>query len=745
MHKSECLLRLIPSVCPAEDGERWCMTALDGTAVSDNCLRVHCLCCIDRDGIIVALCRIYLIRIPLRRILQQVFALTFILLWVVPLSAQQGIVVPSDSTVRYLEESVIVGHSQSGRYKETIPAQVLGGKDLERLNSLSVADALRYFSGVQLKDYGGVAGLKTVNVRSLGTNHVAVFYDGIQLGNAQNGQTDLGRFSLDDIGEICLYNGQKSDIFQSARDFGSSSSIYITTSEPHFAPGRRYSLKASVKTGSFGLVNPSFRTVYKISDKVSAGISAGWTNATGRYKFRCRGYDSRGRLAYDTTAYRHNGDICATRVEASVHGALSHGKWNMRVYNYNSNRGIPGAVVSNVFSNGERMRDNNFFVQGHFENGWTRQFRSMVNAKFASDYTFYEDKDPRTLFTSNRYRQKEAYVSSANLFSINDFWDVSMSFDFQWNWLDADKFLSVNVVFPQPVRFTEMLSLATALDLGRFKMQASILGYFIQDRARKSDLYDSSRNEASPALTLSYRLIDGKELYLRGFCKRSFRMPTFNDLYYTNSANVWLKPERTLQTDIGVKYSESFDCGFFRNFDIVADGYWNKVDDKIIAYPKGQQFRWTMLNLGKVDIRGVDASASFGFRAGSIELVTKLQYTWQRAVDITDSASSYYKNQIPYVPEHSGTAVVSLYWKGWCLGYTFLYAGERYSQKENVRRNLVQPYYTSDLSVQKSFNLRENVLKASLEVNNLLGQDYEVVLNYPMPKTNFKVSLSIEL
>lgn len=53
MHKSECLLRLIPSVCPAEDGERWCMTALDGTAVSDSCPRVHCLCCIDRDGIVV--------------------------------------------------------------------------------------------------------------------------------------------------------------------------------------------------------------------------------------------------------------------------------------------------------------------------------------------------------------------------------------------------------------------------------------------------------------------------------------------------------------------------------------------------------------------------------------------------------------------------------------------------------------------------------------------------------------------
>ena len=686
-----------------------------------------------------------IIRIPLKQILQHVITLTLIFLWVVPSSAQHGVAVQSDSTMRYLDGSLVVGHSQSRRYKETIPAQVLGGLELERLNSLSVADALRYFSGVQLKDYGGVAGLKTVNVRSLGTNHVAVFYDGIQLGNAQNGQTDLGRFSLDDIGEICLYNGQKSDIFQAARDFGSSSSIYITSSAPRFAYGRKYLLKASVKTGSFGLVNPSFRTAYRFSDKVSAAISAGWTNADGRYRFRCRGYDSGGHIAYDTTAVRQNGDICAVRVEASVNGTVSHGKWNLRIYNYNSNRGIPSAVVSNVFSNGERMRDNNFFVQGHFENGWTSRFRSMVNAKFASDYTFYEDKDSRSLYLSNRYRQKEMYMSSANLFSINDFWDVSMSFDFQWNYLDADKFLSVNVGFPQPVRFTEMLSLATALELGRLKMQASILGYFIQDRARKSDLYDSSRNEASPTLTLSYRLIDGKDLYLRGFCKRSFRMPTFNDLYYTNSANAWLEPERTLQADIGVKYSESFDCGFFRNFDIVVDGYWNKVKDKIIAYPKGQQFRWTMLNLGKVDIRGVDASTSFGFRAGSIDLGAKLQYTWQRAIDITDSSSSYYKNQIPYVPRHSGTAVVSLDWKGWGIGYTFLYTGERYSQKENVRRNHVQPYYTSDLSLRKSVILKDKVLKASLEINNLLGQDYEVVLNYPMPKTNFRLSLSIEL
>lgn len=62
-----------------------------------------------------------------------------------------------------------------------------------------------------------MGGLKTVNIRSMGTNHVGVFYDGIELGNAQNGTVDLGRFSLDNMEAVTLYNGQKSAIFSRLR------------------------------------------------------------------------------------------------------------------------------------------------------------------------------------------------------------------------------------------------------------------------------------------------------------------------------------------------------------------------------------------------------------------------------------------------------------------------------------------------------------------------------------------------
>lgn len=496
---------------------------------------------------------------------------------------------PADSLAlnRQLDSSMVLGYASGSGYRETIPAQTLGGKELERLNTLSVADAMRFFSGVQIKDYGGIGGLKTVNVRSLGTNHTAVLIDGIQLGNAQNGQVDLGRFSLDDVAEISLYNGQKSDIFQSAGEFGASGVVYINTSRPRFEDGRRFKLKASLKGGSFDLVNPSFRAEYKISDNVSGSVSAGFVNASGKYKFRCRGYDSRGNLAYDTTAFRRNGDVCALRTEAAFYGALGHGSWTLKAYNYHSDRGIPGAVVSNVFTNGERMRDNNLFVQGRAVNSWTPWWRSMFNAKFAYDYTFYEDKDMRRLYVSNTYRQKELFASCANLFSITDFWDVSLSCDFKWNYLDADNYMSGNLPFPQPVRFTEMVSAATALDLGRLKMQASLLGYFIHDKARKNSS-DSRRSKAAPALYASYKVLKNNDLFVRAFAKSSFRMPTFNDLYYTNSASAALRPETVWQANAGFTYSGNYlHAGPFRKLNLSADGYWNKVKDKIIAYPSG--------------------------------------------------------------------------------------------------------------------------------------------------------------
>lgn len=629
---------------------------------------------------------------------------------------------------------------------EIIPVQTLAGEELRRLSSNSVADALRYFSGVQVKDYGGVGGIKTVNIRSMGTNHTGVVYDGVALGNAQNGQIDLGQFSLDNMEALSLYNGQKSQILQPARDFGNAGTIYMRTAVPQFKGDETYHARAAVRTGSFDLINPSALVQLKLSRRVSASLSAEWLNSSGKYKFRYRRVNPAGEVAYDTTATRQNGDINATRLEASVFGKTSHGNWMAKAYNYNSERGIPGAIVNNVWRRGERIWDTNSFIQGHWRATYGR-WTTLANAKYAFYRTHYVNNDDKQIKVDNLYRQREVYVSTANQYDIiPGKWEVSASYDFMFNSLDADVY-----DFVRPERYSNLLSAATAITLGRFKGQASALATFVRDMLE--DVQDPpTKHVFTPAVYASYAFVDCKTkrgsdmLSLRAFYKRSFRMPTFNDLYYADMGNSKLNPERVTQYNVGIVYDHVHRHSLLSSIKFSADGYYNKVHDKIVAYPKGQQFRWTMLNLGLVDIRGVDISAAATVTPRrDMDITLRLQYTWQRAIDITNPEDNYYRDQIPYIPHHSGSAIANIAWRRWNLNYSFIYVGERYNQQENIRYNYTQPWYTSDVSLTRDFTLGKVGLRATVEVNNLLSQDYDVIINYPMPKRNYRFTLTVTI
>lgn len=631
--------------------------------------------------------------------------------------------------VHHIQEVVVTSRLIS---RETIPSQTLGGEELKKLNSLSVADALRYFSGLQLKDYGGVGGIKTVNIRSMGTNHLGIFYDGIELGNAQNGQIDLGQFSLDNVEEISLYNGQRSAIFQPASDFGNAGSVYIRTKAPRFMMGRRYNLLVRAKYGSSDTFRFSSLWEQKLSEHISSSLSTSVLTSSGRYKFRYRRVTEDNTVAYDTTAVRHNGDIWAFRIEENVRGGIADGYWNVKAYTYHSERGIPGAIVSNVWRRGERQWDHNTFGQAVFQKSFGDKFSTKALAKYAYYVTRYVNNDETQIHVDNTYRQQEMYFSTSNVYEILSKWSVSMSYDFKWNKLNANM---VNFAFPH--RYSNFVSLATALTLLRIQAQASLVEQVVKDHV-KYGASSSSRSTLTPAFFVNVYPFDSKLLAVRAFAKKSFRMPTFNDLYYADMGNSKLNPESALQYDLGFVLNKDWKQGIVDHFRLQVDGYYNTVHDKIVAYPKGQQFRWTMLNLGKVHIKGVDAMAEVGLEpAKDWKVTARLQYTYQNARDVTDPNTSYYKDQIPYIPWHSGSAILGLSWREWDLSYSFIYSGERYSQQENILYNHLQPWYTHDMSVV--YHARR--WSARLDVNNIFSQDYDVILNYPMPKRNYMLTL----
>ncbi|NKI26405.1 TonB-dependent receptor [Arenibacter sp. 6A1] len=635
-----------------------------------------------------------------------------------------------------LGEVIVTATKAKFALASPMPVQILSGKKLEKLNSLSVADAIRYFSGVQLKDYGGIGGIKTINVRSLGSAHTAVFYDGMSVGNAQNGQVDLGKFSLDNIESIELYNGQKATIFQPARGFFSSNTLFLKSKAPQFSEGESHRLKTAFKTGSFGLVNPSLLYQQKLSPSLSLSASSEWVKAHGRYA-----YNYRKEGGYDTTAIRQNGDITSLRTEVTLHATLGKtGQAHLKTYYYDSERGLPGAIVANRYHHVQRQWDRNFFVHGSLYNSFSKKHHLLANIKFSRDYSRYLDPDYKTNegALDNKYYQKELYASLVNQYSLRPWWDISLATDFSLNTLTANLYR-----FPYPTRYSYLGALSSHLKWERLELQTNLLAGYIKEEVKH---YQQGDNQSilSPVISASAQPFNTKDFRFRAFYKESFRMPTFNDLYYTFIGNSSLRPEFTTQYDIGATWMMET-AGFLQSAAVQADVYYNRVKDKIVAMPSSNLFRWTMLNLGEVDIRGLETTTDLGFKLSSNVFVDLgLNYTYQEAIDITPNGSTH-GDQIPYAPEHTATLTSSINWENWQINYSFIYTGERYSQKANIPVNYVQPWYTSDLALNWEGTFLKLPVKVGAEVNNLFNQYYDVVLNFPMPGRNYNVNLSIEL
>ena len=106
--------------------------------------------------------------------------------------------------VHHIQEIEVTSRKTGSNINGSTPTQTLYDEDLHKLGITNIADAVKKFAGTNVRDYGGIGGMKTVSVRNLGAQHTAVSYDGITVSNTQAGQIDIGRFSLDNVKMLSL-------------------------------------------------------------------------------------------------------------------------------------------------------------------------------------------------------------------------------------------------------------------------------------------------------------------------------------------------------------------------------------------------------------------------------------------------------------------------------------------------------------------------------------------------------------
>lgn len=599
--------------------------------------------------------------------------------------------------------------------------QKLSGHELQALSTTSVADALKYFAGVQIKDYGGLGGLKTINVRSLGAQHVGIYIDGIRVTNAQNGTVDLGKFSLSTMESVSLYNANKLDLCQSASEYASGATVYLRTRRPE-----NDSLSVQARQGSFGTW----------MGKANAQFSRrGWSGFLDVEGLTTKGdYPFRYHSAYeDTIGRRDNSDIKYLRTE----GALFKGGFASHIYFYDSQRGCPGGIVrrlSDKYTNVGREWDQDFFLQASYMKQLGHHTLKM-NTKYTHEYLRYCTDYPNnqnTARVNNHYHQQDGFLALCYAYQPFDWLSLNASYDVRYSVLTADlkKFDDVH-------RLDQKQVVALQTSWKGLQAAASVLHQHYKDHTMAHVGAADPIDRFTPSFTLSYSRFG---VTLRGWYKQIFRVPTLNDLYYTQVGNRNLKPEYTKQWNVGAEYHYN-DAHW--NASIQADAYINRIENRIVCLPLKGTYTWSMMNYGETFCRGLNATAKGSYCTGQWQLSLLGSLTLQRDLNRTDPQSAVYDLPICYSPTLSYGLTGILGWRRLSLTVSDLHVSERmwsYADPEDV----LTPYNNIDVRLAYSHPISCQMdLGLCLEVNDLLDVQYEHIPRYPMPGRNYRLTLSL--
>ena len=650
----------------------------------------------------------------------------------VSLSAQQK----RDSItgkVHRIGEVTVKGKRTPQRMAVALPVQAMDKKEIEGLGLQNVADAVRRFAGANVKDYGGIGGLKTVSVRSLGAAHTAVAYDGVAVSNCQAGQIDIGRFALDDVELLSLSVGQANSLMQSARLFASAGVLAIDGRNPLESTGKDHLFRGQLKGGSFGLLNPSVKWAQRITPRTAYSIDGNFLRADGSYPYTL----VNGK--YTTEEKRRSSDIQSWHTEANLYHTLKDSsRLSVKAYYFDSERGLPGSVILYNDQSNERLWDENFFIQTRYEHHFSPRWEWQLQAKYNYSRNKYEDTDVK--YEGGRQtdinKQQEAYLSGTAL------WKPFVGFSASWANDVALNMLDNNLPDgPQPLRTTWLSALNVRYQWAGLTATGTLVNTFVTERVKYGDR-PSDRQRLSPTLSLLYRPWSEQGLYLRLMYKDTFRVPTFNDLYYLRMGNTALRPEKAREYNAGITWSGT-PFKFTDYVMLTVDGYYNEVDDKIVAFPS--TYVWKMLNFGKVRITGADVTLRMGVPVGKrVHLLATANYTYQKAIDLTNSFAKNYKDQIPYTPKHSGNVSLLAETPYINIGYTLTGVSKRYSLPQNISDNQIDGYMEHTVSLSRTFQLPACQLRLQAELVNLTDEQYDIIKYYPMPGRSFRLTGRIE-
>ena len=582
------------------------------------------------------------------------------------------------------------------------PVSIIEGHDAEADGRLSLAELLRVSPSVISKDYGN---LTTIGLRGANTEQTLILLDGVRLNSAQDNLFDLTTLPLTLAERVEVVRGNSSALY-GANSIGGL--VNVVTPEPD-----RFGAKATAGVGSFG-------------KRYLQATHSNWSDPLG-YVVAA----SLNRMG-DSFSYRDTSDSVHERVNSGINsqdvmakGIFAQGPHRVSLLGeYNvTGRGEPGPTSWPADS--ARMDD----------------YRGIVHLS----YDLQEADNAR--LESRLYHHQ----------SWRHYWDPDTL-----SWVnDTHVTTASGVMAKQTVRFARWATAVAGLEGEREQFRSTTIGtpqrwtgagwaearlrwlsFEVVPMARFDGLSDSKQRSdsttarsitrvLSPKLSLVYSGPGWLDLYASA--GRSFRAPTFNELYWPEDpwtkGNPQLKPEWATSVDFNasVRYASFLTCRL---------GLWHSFLTDLIQWQPDSAWVYRPVNLDTATITGGEVEVAAVSRHAGI--TGNATYMLARSHDM----------DLIYRPRLSFALSP---WAGWGpvqLTCDVRYTGQRYTMPDTLPPNSTNSLpgfmlFDVGLALTPTFGRIGTALRGG--VRNLFDRQYEVMRGYPIPGRNWYAELELKL
>lgn len=562
----------------------------------------------------------------------------------------------------------------------------------------SLAETLAASSGMFIKQYGP-ANIATAGVRGLGAAYTNIFWHGLPLQHPMLGLVDLNLLPGFLFDEVLIVNGNNSPLWGGG---AMGSAVHLQQQLPDKAGFRTYYQSA---VGSFG--------------RQQHGLAAGWQRQKWISDTRLFFQQAQNDYPYRTLS----GDRqYLPHAHTRMGGVVQEWRWyphprqqvGVHAWWQRSRRAFPPTRVQSTSRAGQRDEDLRLAADWQWLGSRSRwQMRTgMLSSRLAyadtlsgvgSDsrsYTWLAEAEGNT-----RWRgpwQLKAGINSQFIRIISNAYDNR----------------------PEQLR----LAAWTAV---RFRPTDSWQAVI----TARQEQVDGKLIPIIPMLHLAHSPTE--HLSWGASLGRSFRLPTFNDLYWPQGGNPDLRPEHGWQAAAQLKVQAGGKAWQHR---WQLDLFENTLQDQIIWRP--QDGIWQPENLSRSRSRGISVRWRAQYDTRHISLMLNVHYRFTRSFQLIENSRTADRLQSPYIPQHQSSVQGQLSYRHSRLRYLHRYTGRVWTLAD--ASSVLPGYHLATIGLDHRIDYGRHQFWVETFVDNLWNADYEVVRHHPMPGRAWHLGIRYE-